>query len=51
MMNGDTDMDKLWQQNLPISGIKDIVPVSGGDVNDAYRIDRRMKIFLVSAAE
>ncbi|GEP78781.1 fructosamine kinase family protein [Staphylococcus carnosus] len=32
-------MDKLWQQNLPISGIKDIVPISGGDVNDAYRID------------
>lgn len=36
---GEEIMDKLWQQNLPISGIKDIVPVAGGDVNDAYRID------------
>lgn len=32
-------MDELWRQNLPVSGIVDIVPVAGGDVNDAYRID------------
>lgn len=28
-----------WKQELPVEGIKKITPVSGGDVNDAYRID------------
>lgn len=28
-----------WKQELPVKGIQKITPVSGGDVNDAYRID------------
>ena len=32
-------MNQAWQSQLPLSHIKNIVPVSGGDVNDAFRID------------
>ena len=28
-----------WKSELPVSGIQDIVPVRGGDVNNAYRVD------------
>ncbi len=30
---------KQWKEALPVSGIKNIVSVRGGDVNDAYRVD------------
>ena len=33
------NMLEHWKQELPVEGIKKITPVSGGDVNDAYRID------------
>lgn len=32
-------MNQAWQSQLPLSHIKNIVPVSGGDVNDAFRIE------------
>lgn len=32
-------MNEQWKNNLPTQGIKDIIPVAGGDVNDAYRIE------------
>lgn len=28
-----------WESELPVEGIQNIVPVRGGDVNEAYRID------------
>lgn len=32
-------MNEEWSAQLPIKNINNIVPVSGGDVNDAYRIE------------
>lgn len=32
------DIEK-WKSELPVTGIQDIVPVRGGDVNEAYRVD------------
>lgn len=32
-------MNEQWKSELPVQGIKDIIPVAGGDVNDAYRIE------------
>lgn len=32
-------MNQQWKEELPVSGIRNITPVSGGDVNEAYRID------------
>lgn len=32
-------MNKDWQSQLPIDNIKEMKPVSGGDVNEAYRIE------------
>ena len=34
-------MNKDWQSQLPIDDIKELIPVSGGDVNEAYRIERQ----------
>lgn len=36
---GEDILNKQWQNELPVDGIKQITPVMGGDVNDAYRID------------
>lgn len=32
-------MNKSWQVQLPLNNIKNISPVSGGDVNDAYIVE------------
>lgn len=32
-------MNKSWQEQLPLNNIKNISPVSGGDVNDAYIVE------------
>lgn len=32
-------MDKTWIEQLPLSGISQIQPMAGGDVNLAYRVD------------
>ena len=42
-------MDKQWTSQLAVKNIKNITPVSGGDVNDAYRIetDNRLYFLLV----
>lgn len=32
-------MKKQWQSQLPLDNIRSIVPVSGGDVNEAYRVE------------
>lgn len=32
-------MNKDWQSQLPIDNIQEMKPVSGGDVNEAYRIE------------
>lgn len=32
-------MDQQWKRQLPADNIQDIIPVAGGDVNDAYRVD------------
>lgn len=32
-------INNQWKQELPVENIRNITPVSGGDVNDAYRID------------
>ncbi len=34
-------MNKDWQSQLPIENIQKITPVSGGDVNDAYKIESK----------
>ncbi len=34
-------MNKEWQSQLPIENIQKITPVSGGDVNDAYKIESK----------
>ncbi len=30
-------MNEQWLEHLPLKDIKEISPVSGGDVNEAYR--------------
>lgn len=30
---------KKWPANLPVSGIQSVLPVSGGDINDAFVLD------------
>lgn len=32
-------MKTQWQSQLPLDNIRSIVPVSGGDVNEAYRVE------------
>lgn len=32
-------MDKSWTQQLPLENIQDVTPVSGGDVNEAFKIN------------
>lgn len=32
-------MNQQWQEQLPVDNIQNIIPVAGGDVNDAYRVD------------
>lgn len=32
-------MKQVWQEALPLQSIQDISPVSGGDVNQAYKVD------------
>ncbi|KKK32980.1 fructosamine kinase [Salinicoccus sediminis] len=32
-------MNQEWIEKLPVDGIRDIIPVPGGDVNDAYRVE------------
>ncbi|MBO3077805.1 fructosamine kinase family protein [Mammaliicoccus vitulinus] len=34
-------MNKDWQSQLPINNIKEIIPVSGGDVNEAYKVETK----------
>src|SRR5699024_12857421 len=36
---GETILNKEWIEKLPLDGIRDIIPVAGGDVNDAYRVE------------
>ncbi|MEJ7427844.1 fructosamine kinase family protein, partial [Staphylococcus haemolyticus] len=31
-------MKAEWKEELPLEGIKDISPVSGGDVNEAFKV-------------
>ena len=31
-------MKAEWKEKLPIDGVKDISPVSGGDVNEAFKV-------------
>lgn len=40
-------MDKEWEKELPISGIKKIIPVGGGDVNKAYRLETDNKSYFL----
>ncbi len=32
-------MNEQWLEHLPLKDIKEISPVSGGDVNEAYRVE------------
>ncbi len=32
-------MDNEWLKQLPIDAIKRVIPVSGGDINQAYRLE------------
>lgn len=32
-------MNQEWIEKLPVDGIREIIPVAGGDVNDAYRVE------------
>lgn len=40
-------MDKHWTAQLPVKDLKSITPVSGGDVNDAYRIETGNKLYFL----
>ena len=40
-------MNKEWIAQLPVENLKKIVPVSGGDVNDAYRIETDKKSYFL----
>ncbi|MBO1198202.1 fructosamine kinase family protein [Staphylococcus simiae] len=40
-------MDKQWLQHLPLEDVKDIIPVSGGDVNEAYRVETNDETFFL----
>lgn len=46
-------MEQTWQQQLPLSGIREITAVSGGDVNLAYCVqtDQQNYFLLVQPAE
>ena len=32
-------MNQEWIEKLPVDGIREVIPVAGGDVNDAYRVE------------
>lgn len=32
-------MKQVWQEQLPVNHIQRIQPVSGGDVNQAYKVE------------
>lgn len=40
-------MDKHWTAQLPVKDLKSITPVSGGDVNDTYRIETGNKLYFL----
>lgn len=40
-------MNTQWAAQLPVKDIKNITPVSGGDVNDAYRIETDNKLYFL----
>lgn len=40
-------MNEQWTAQLPIKDIKEMTSVSGGDVNDAYRVETSNKIYFL----
>ncbi|RIP37153.1 fructosamine kinase family protein [Staphylococcus gallinarum] len=40
-------MENKWREQLPIKGIQSITPVSGGDVNEAFRIETQDDIYFL----
>ncbi|MCD8826736.1 MULTISPECIES: fructosamine kinase family protein [Staphylococcus] len=40
-------METKWKEQLPITGIKAITPVSGGDVNEAFRIESKDGVYFL----
>lgn len=40
-------MKHSWKSNLPIENIKEIIPVGGGDVNDAYKIKTKQGTYFL----
>ena len=40
-------MKKQWQSQLPLDNIQSIAPVSGGDVNEAYRVETSQKPYFL----
>ncbi|WP_436854350.1 fructosamine kinase family protein [Staphylococcus caeli] len=40
-------MNSAWQEHLPLQHIKSILPVSGGDVNEAFRVETDDDIYFL----
>jgi len=40
-------MDSAWQEKLPLEHIKSISPISGGDVNEAFRVETEDEIYFL----
>ena len=40
-------MKSYWKNQLPLEGIQDISPVSGGDVNEAFKITTNDDIYFL----
>lgn len=40
-------MNEQWLEHLPLKDIKEISPVSGGDVNEAYRVETDTDTFFL----
>ena len=40
-------MNEQWLEQLPLKDIKKISPVSGGDVNEAYRVETDTDTFFL----
>ena len=40
-------MNEQWLEHLPLKDIKEISPVSGGDVNEAYRVETHTDTFFL----
>ncbi len=41
-------MNEQWLEHLPLKDIKEISPVSGGDVNEAYRVETDTDTFFLT---